>query len=216
MFFTVLSNTSAFSMLIACGIGMARFAGILPAYRPFVVFIWVAVANDLLSYLVINTKSNNVVNSNLYVLLEYGLLLVVFYRLNGSRAAKRYVWLFGVGLLIWIGDNLLFHTLDHINSTYRISYSVIILLLSIRQLSDLIVSEKRSLARNAILWICISFMFYFSFRAFFETFYILQAPFSSSFYFNLFVIFWIINLLTNLTYAIAILWIPKKQEFTIP
>lgn len=216
MFFTVLSNTSAFSMIIACVIGMARFAGILPAYRPFVFFIWMAVANDLFSYLVINTSNNNVINSNLYVLVEYGLLLMTFCRLDGSRMAKRYYFLFIAGAGVWILDNLLLHSLDHINSIFRVSYSVVILLLSIRQLSVLIVSEKRSLSRNAVLLMSVSFMFFFSFKAFFETFYILQPPFSRSFYFNLFAIFWVINLLTNLTYAIAILWIPRKQEFTIP
>ena len=216
MFFTVLSNLSAFSMIIACVIGMARFGGILPAYRPFLFFIWIAVANDLLSYLVINSQNNNVINSNFYVLVEYGLLLMTFYRLNGSKAIKMYSSLFFSGACVWALDNLLLHSLDRINSIFRVTYSVVILLLSIRQLSGLIMSEKRSLARNAVLLMSISFMFYFSFKAFFETFYILQAPFSSSFYFNLFVIFWVINLFTNLTYAITILWIPRKQEFTIP
>jgi hypothetical protein len=216
MFFSLLNQVSAFSILVACIIGMARFAKILPVYRPFLFFIWISGCNEIISLTMIYIDNNNILNSNLYALVEYGLLLLVFYSWNEPRTRNRYTLFFVCGLVVWLIDNIIIHSLSTINSSFRVFYSIVILFLSINQLNKLIVFEKKSLSRNAIFLACMGFCLYFSYKAFIETFYLFEMPFSNPFYGNLFSILLLINLFTNLIYAIAVLCMPTKREFTLP
>ncbi len=219
MLFSLLNQVSTFSIFAACMIGIFRFGKVLPAYRPFLLFIWVGAGNELLSVVCISVTDNNVPNSNIYVLMEYLLLLYVFYNWNLAKTRKtkiRYLLLLSGGLSAWILDNLVVNSLFTINCTFRVIYSIIILLLSINQINKLTVFAKKKVTGDAMFQICMAFAFYFSYKAFIETFYILEMPFSKPFYLNCFIILLIINLLTNLIYAIAVLCMPTKREFILP
>ncbi len=215
MFFFVLNQVSTFSILIASIIAMARYAGTVPAYRPFIFFIWVGACNDTFSMLLVFMGRNNLINSNLYVLIEYMLLLLIFHTWNDSKKTKLYFLLLGAGCIVWIVDNVMIHSLYNINSGFRVFYAFVILFLSVQQVKKLIRLEKKALITNAMFQICMCFIFYFSCKAYIETFYILDMDFSNAFNLDRFSVLLFINLFSNLIYAIAILCIPRKQEFTI-
>ncbi len=214
MNFFLLNEISTASILPAAIIGIVRYQKILPVYRPLLWFIWAGTVNEAVSWVLIEINRNNVVNSNMYVLAEFVFLLLIFYRWNEKTPKNRYLFLLTLGLLVWITDNFILHSLHTINSIFRVLYSILILFLSINQVNKLIVYEKKNLIRNAMFLSCMAFIFFYSYKAFIETFYILQLPFSKLFYLNLFQILLFVNLFTNLVYAIAILCIPSKQEFS--
>ncbi len=215
MNFFLLNEISTASILPAALLGVVRYKKALPVYRPLLWFIWIGTVNEAVSWVLIELNRNNVVNSNVYVLIEYVLLLSVFYHWNERAPRKRFLFLLAAGVLVWVTDNFLLNSLHTINSIFRVLYSIVILFLSINQVNKLIVYEKKNLIRNAMFLTCMAFIFFYSYKAFIETFYILQLPFSKLFYLNLFQILLFVNLFTNLVYAIAILCIPSKQEFSL-
>ena len=217
MFFSILNQVSTFSILIACVIGMRRYATTLPVYRPFLFFIWVGAANEVVSIVLVSIHKNNIPNSNIYALIEYLLLLLIFYRWSETRVKRlQYAVLLAIGVFAWTMDDLVFYTLNTINSAFRVFYSLLIVLLSINQVNKLVVFEKKNLLTNTMFQVCMAFSFYYSYKAFLETFYLLEMPFTDQFYQQLFTILLFINFFTNIVYAIALLCMPTKREFTLP
>jgi hypothetical protein len=213
--FFLLNHISTYSILVAAIIGLVRYKRIHRFYRPFLFFIWLGTFSELLSMWLAYTSGNSMPAGNIYVLAEYPLLLYIFYRWTKDDSPFRYRLLLSAGLVIWIIDNLWWHTLFTVNSVYRVFYSVIILYESVRMLNGLLLSEKKRLLTNPVFQVCMAFLLYYSFKAFIEIFYIAQLSFSDGFYMSLFQVLLCVNLLTNLIYAIAVLCFPTKQEFSL-
>lgn len=183
-------------------------------YRPFFIFLWIAFTGDILNLACTELLHSTIVLSNIYVLVEFLVILWVFYKWNQSLKKTRYLLLGLAGLVIWMLDNFVWHSISSgINSLYRIYYCIVIVFLSIDLINKLIIFERKKLVGNAMFLVCVTFTFYFSYKAYVESFYVLKFSFSKGFLYTVFAIMKIINLLSNLMYTIAVLCMPKKQEF---
>lgn len=182
----------------------------IPAiYHPFTILIWLGTANELVSLYMILHVNGNMFNSNIYVLLEYLLLLWQFKRWNSWRLVIP-VLLFLIGVLVWIVDNIIVHSLTTNNSLFRMIYSAIIMLLSIKQISKIITGETHHLLKNTQFLICMAFILYYTFKAYFESFNLFDVGISDQFFYWLWLVLNILNLIVNIIYSYAILWIKKK------
>jgi hypothetical protein len=203
------------SIIFAAIAGLIRVRRISPVYYPFLIIVWFGLLNEILSIVMAYSIRNNSINSNVFVLIEYLLLLWQFYKWNdGNR--KKYYLLACIGTLVWVADNLLINSLSQNNSTFRIFYSFIIVLLSINQINKIIIYEKGALIKNAMFIICITFLFYYGCKAFVETFNTIHLSLSNVFLWNLYIILYFVNVFSNVLYTLAILCIPVRQEFTLP
>ena len=206
-----------YSIAIPASIGLIRFSKINEAYRPFIYYCLLDMLNHSLSYILIEAYHSNTINSNIFVLIE-AILFVVLFRNWGifkSKPLMFYVTLAMLGL-VWIIDNLVWHELGSINSFFRIVYSFILVFLSIQQMNVLIASAKKNLLYNSIFLICCGLIIYYSYKATIEVFFFIQLNASVSFYSNIFTILVLANLFVNLIFAWAVLWIPKKPKFISP
>lgn len=203
------------SIIIAAIVGMIRIKSIDRGFYPFLFFIWAGLANDSLSLALMVSGSSNTVNSNIFVLLELALVLFLFYKWNNGSTRKYYL-LAGLGLATWVADNVIVNTITDNNSMFRVFYSFVIVFLSIDQVNKILIFEKGVLLKNAMFIICITFLFFFGFKAFVESLNMFHLGLSDRFLNNLWMIVYFINFIANLLYAIAILWIPAKQKFSLP
>jgi hypothetical protein len=203
------------SIVIAVIIGVIRFKKIAADFYPFLLVILTGLVNESLSLVLIYTTGSNTINSNFFVLLEYALLLWQFYRWEG-RHHKKYFLLAGIGLAIWITDNLLVNTLAQNNSLFRVFYSFVILFLSIDEINKLIIFENEDLLKNACFIICFTFLFYYGLKAFIESYNMFHLGLSKGLLQSLWIILYFVNVVANLLYAIAILCMPPKLKFTFP
>ena len=64
--------------------------------------------------------------------------------------------------------------------------------------------------------LCTAFIIFFAYKALLESFYLIELKLNDNFYRSLFVILTFLNLIINLVYALAALWLPTKQRFTLP
>ncbi|MGH2565038.1 MAG: hypothetical protein ACRDE5_11025, partial [Ginsengibacter sp.] len=128
------------SILIAAIIGIIRFKFISRIFRPFLFIIWLGLLNESLSLLIIYNAGGNTINSNVFVLLEYLLILLQFYLWNGTNKIY-YVLAASSGIIVWLADNFILNTITQNNSVFRIFSSFVILLFSINQINKLIIYE---------------------------------------------------------------------------
>ncbi len=216
MNYFIISIISSFSIALAAILGIIRYPSILKEYRPFIFFIWLGLLNEIVSLIFVFMKKSNSINSNIYVFLEFFLILLLFYMWNSRRIKQVYISLLLTGFCVWIIDNFLLHSLLERNSLFRVYYSFVIVLLSINQINRLIVDNKKNIFRNAMFLIYLTFIVYYSYKTFIEVFYIFHIKFSIYFYTSIVLFLLFINFVANLAYAIAVLCIPKKREFTLP
>jgi len=204
-----------YSIVIAAIIAIFRFKSIMADYYPFIFFIWLGLFNEILSLLLIYNYESNTVNSNLYVLVEYLLLLWQFYKWS-DNGSKRYYWLAGIGIAVWIADNFIINTIFHNNSVFRVFYSFIIIFFSIDKVNNLLVFEYSNLLKHPVFITCIAFTFYYGFKAFVESFNMVHLGLNPVILKDLWIILYFVNGTANLLYAIAVLCIPKKIKFISP
>lgn len=206
----------SFSIGIAGIIGVIRFNKINPIFYPFIFLIWLGLVNEIISFLLIRSGYSNAVNSNIYVLLE-SILIAWFFKYQGLFNEK--YWNFaGVIILLvtlWVVQNFIISSIHRFTSYFNVVYSFIIVLMSIHLINRLIIREKRMIVRNPIFIICIGFILFYLCAVLIEIFWIYGLNSSKEFRFQVYQIMTIINLIVNLIYALAVLWIPRKQEYTL-
>ncbi len=198
----VISHYSALMPALALLVFRRR---ITSSWVPFIWFIIVGIINEFVSQFWISNFHSNLVNSNLYVAIEFILLVWQFYRWRPGARKVFFIVIICAGLAVWLLDNIILHRLYDNNSLYRIFYSIVLVLFSIDQLNRELIYEKKQLLRNARFLICFTFMVYYGNKAFIESFNIYHLDISPSFYGRLFVIMDIINIAASIIFSLAIL-----------
>jgi hypothetical protein len=204
---------TGFSIVIAAVIGLVRFRQSAKAYRPFFYVVWLGLLNHSFSLLSVYYFRTNAVNGNIFVLAEAMLYIWLFGNWGTFRGRKRV----GAGLLIllvlaWVTDNLLVHTLWSANAGFRIITAFVMIFLAIEQLTKHISNIRQSLLRHPVFVICSGLLIYFSYKAFIEVFFLVETDGSLTFMYHIYTIMVCVNCFVNLTFAWAILWIPKKNQ----
>ncbi len=202
-------------LLVPAVVAIYRFRLIDKTFLPFLLLIWVGAVNEILSLVLIYTVKTNSANSNIYVLLEYILVMYQFYRWS-DRSAKLYLFFILAGLLVWITDNLLLNSIFYRNALFRIFYSFIVIFFSIDQVNKLIVYERRSLFKNPVFLVCLTFLIYYSCKAFVEVFITFDLGLDEAFNEKVIMLMVFSNFFSNILYTIALVCIPPKLEFTLP
>ncbi|HEX2535497.1 MAG TPA: hypothetical protein VHK69_17255 [Chitinophagaceae bacterium] len=205
-----------YSILLAGIIGIVRFQKIQSTYYPFLYCIWLAGVNEVISSYLLLTGQYNIINSNIYNLAE-ALLVLWFFRRLGAFQRYRFLFPFfaGVFTTAWVWENFIYHDFGTaFNSYFNIIYSFPLVLLAINAINTYLIKE-RNLLKNPAFLICIGIIIFFTYRVLVEAFYVYGLNGSSSFSARVYDILSIINVLCNLIYALAVLWMQKKQVFTL-
>lgn len=204
---------SAATILVPLAAAITRYGRLSKRYLPLLWVLIIGALNESVSYLTIRWFRNNLVNSNLYTIIEYFLLLLLFYRIKEQRK----IWLIAassIGLAVWCTDNLWLHELQHSNALFRIFSSMVIIWLSIDKITMLVLNGITDPYKKTDLLLCFSFFIYYTYRSFILLFKAFVPNQNTGFYAHLWLLLGLLNIATNLIYTLAILWIPKPQERT--
>lgn len=205
------------SIAIAAFIGLVRYRSIAADYRPFLFLVWLALINEVLSIVLIELYGTNVYNGNVYVLAEMFLVIWQFYNWGRvQRTASFYRIIAMILTLVWVADNLVLHRFSEFNSLFRVSSSVVLAFLAIDHINFTTVSANRRIATDPSFLVSVAMLLFFSLKGVMEVFYLFRINLSNNFYNAIILLLSFTNLLTNLLYAIAVLWMPQKQRFSLP
>lgn len=205
------------SILLPFLAAVIRFSRISKVYHPFLYFMFIGFANESLNIGIIMSGRENTVNSNIYMLLEWILLSWQFKRWGLFQKRE---WLLSVITIIvlgvWIAENFIFFNINRYNSYFLIIYSLIISLMSISIINKLIVTERKKLTRNATFIVCVAFVMYYAITAFAEVFWLYGFDDYKALSGNIQNISLVVNFISMIFFTVAIIWMPKKQKFTLP
>lgn len=131
--------------------------------------------------------------------------------------------LFWALLILWGWENIAAGKITSVSSWFRIAYSFLIVILSIAMIGLLLyqnihtpwLTGERSIFLHPVFLISGGAIIFFIFKLVIEIFWWYGIDRSSSFRKNLYHILIYINPAVNLIYTLAILWIPRKQRYTI-
>ena len=216
MIYTIVVSSSL-SIGIAALIGALRYRSIHRSYYPFIYCCWLGILNECTSIFLVQKGYSNAINSNIYVLLEFGLLTWQFYNWGffNRRFALLTVLISAIAG-IWIWENFFPYQLNHFSSWFRVVYAFALVLMGISILNRQIAKEKRHLLSNPIILICLTIIIYYTYKVLVESFWLYGLNKGKIFRNNVYLILAYINLFTNLIFALAVLWMPKKLQFTLP
>lgn len=197
-------------------IGWIRFKKINPAFFPFVYLVTLGFLSELISYILIRLHYSNAVVYNIYSVAEALLIVWQFQRWKLIHFPMKILRVLLVGITVfWILENFFISTIHSFSSYFIISYSFLIVLLTIKTLTEVIVRERHHLLKNSIFLICLGFLLYFTYSIMIEAFWMYGLNRFPVFQNNIYYILVIINLIANLVYALAALWIPIKPKFIL-
>lgn len=210
------SQALIYLIIIPASIGWVRYKNISPAYFPFLVLMWVGASNEIVSFFVIRIYNNNIINYNFYLLIESLLILWQFHRWRLFEKKKTYRILQATFLIAWILECLFLSKLYlGFNSYFQIFYSFVIVLMSVNMINHVLMRERGSLLKSPLFIVCSVFVILFTYAVVVETFWAYGLQMSTDFKVKLQHIFVVINFLCNTIYTLAILWMPKRQAFTL-
>ncbi|MGE5521014.1 MAG: hypothetical protein ACM3VS_13870 [Candidatus Dadabacteria bacterium] len=203
-----------FAIYISGIIALVRFKSINPAFYPFIYCTWIGCLNETLSTILIYNGYHSLLNSNIYVLIE-AILFLQFFNKLGTISRSMFQWLLVSVVLVWISENFILGSITRNSTYFRIYYSWVLVLASIHTINDLITSGTRKLETNSTFLICIGFVIYYTYKILVQAFVIYAVMQSQSFLMSIYVIMFYINFGTNLLYAVAVLWMPRKLGFSM-
>lgn len=204
----------SFSILLPVLIAIVRFKIIGMSYYPFIGAQILGLINELVYDPVAIKFGTSAPSENIHVLLETMMFVWQFKKWNLFTNKKTYILLQSFITITWFCEIFYHKTLLIFFSFFIILSSFLIILLSINMVNRLLISLNGILFKNPIFLISAGFIIFFTYRIIVEVFWV--SNISGVFADNVYLILSIINFLVNIVYALAVLWIPRKQTFILP
>lgn len=222
------------SNLIVVILSLIYFKRISAVYHPFIYLTWVGLANNIVSYFSGLYLRTNALNSCIYLLLASFLVLWQFRRwkiLSNTRIYRSMqvgaciLWLIDSLFIaaygesyktVWLVESIFKNGFNDFNSIYNVISSFLAVLLSIHMINRTIVRERESLLRNPAFLICCGFIFFFAYVVLVEIFYLYSMYISAmETGMDIFHIVAYVNLICNIIFAYSMLWMRKREAFTL-
>jgi hypothetical protein len=211
------------SILPAAVLGAVKFRKMDPSYRLFIYYIFFVLGFEVFVYSLMRFAEQHTafnilgVSFNIYAIAEFSLLTWIFHKWGlFNNHQKVFLSILVVFLVSWFLSTLLTKGFYKRNHYFAIAYSFALIFFSISAFNKLVIQERRSLLRNPKFWICLGIVIFYSYFVVSSSVRILIIPNKNNqeFFAKLLDINVYSNLLVNLLYALAIIWIPNKKNFT--
>lgn len=201
----------ALSIGLPAIIGLIRFKRIDFRFVPFILLMWVGLLNELLNWIVLAQGYSNAINSNIYYLID-SLLLLLFFQQNELIKGRTLKIIGVVFVATWIIELFFFRSIHVFSSYFILIYSSTMVIMSIDMINKVFFSGSFTGKSGPLFLICTGLILFYTCATLIEIFWIWGLNGTSIFRMQVYRIMAYINLTTNLIYAIALLWIPRKQE----
>lgn len=201
----IFTTICSFTGLVPALYAILKYKLINEEHRIFVFYLIVGCAVDIsgrlsliFRYLIFAREL-----SNFYILFEGIIFLILFYKWSALKRTSFIIFLTLI-FVSWFLDNYYLKSFDDSCSMYRILYSIIIVLLSIKLVQKVNLNQRASILKDPLSLISITLIFNFSYRSVFESLYLFKLGFSNNFYLSAYLIFITFNVISNCTYTYAI------------
>lgn len=208
------------SLLLSCTVliplimGLLRVNRVRASYQPFLLFLLLAFTSEVVGYVSAKLTRSNMLSSNIYTLLEAGLILYQFYTWGFLKKRPRLmIALVGAYLLIWSWENIAMGQLcENFCSYFVVLYSLVTVLLCINEINSLITAWSGNLFMHSKFLICTGFIIIGVYSLITEGTMLIDPE--NSFVINkIFTLYVFINAFVNIVYAIAVYFMPVRDDY---
>ena len=213
----ILMFVLSMSIIIPAIIGIVRWRVIDAAYYPFiyniVVVLLVEIINGTHKFSVATTELLNI-----FSIIDFCLFAWLFHNWGLFNYNKnRFTIIITSFCVVWIYITFFLIGFTKINNPFLLIYSFALIIFSVTTFNKIVVQERVNIFTNAKFWICIGIIIFYSF------FIVTRATdlsagllltISKPFLRSLQTINNYSNVLVNLLYAVAVIWIPRKKNIT--
>jgi hypothetical protein len=205
------------SILFPLIIGLIRLKAVKKNYLPFFCNLSLGCLVEIISYNLIKMHHiSNAIPTNIFVLAEWILLFYQFHQWGFLKKQKKNLsLLLGIPVLLWIIENLIFWKIVEFSPYFRVSYSFLLVLMSISKINFMITYDHKNLFRNPVFIICIGFIVYFIYQIVYEWAYQLSRIESTYFTETISYLFGYMNALVNIIFGVAFLLIPVQRKYKL-
>ena len=204
------------SMMVPAIIAAVRLPNISSEFDPFLIFIWLNAFNVGFGNIIEPLGYYNIVHYNIWFLSDAFILLWLFKKWNLFESKKLY---YSIGIMFaicWAAETIFLSKFTgDFNSYFRILYSFIVILLSISMINNLLLKANINPLKNSIFLICCTFVLLNTITVIGEAFFAYNLILGNKFRMYMEDLITFINVLCSLFFALIILWMPKKQAFTL-
>jgi hypothetical protein len=217
-----MSDTTRFilslSIVFAAIIGVIRFKKMDPAFHPFVYYACLGLITEIIIYILVGKEMYQTIAiwANVYGLAEFFLLTWLFHNWGLFKKRKKiFVFIIAFFFFLWF-ITMLIGGYQKINFYFFIIYSFTLIFFSISSFNRMVVNDRKNIFSNARFWICLGIIIFYTYFILINTAKLsfLKPHLTKYFIDNLQAINRYSNLLVNLLYAIAVIWIPRKKNIT--
>ena len=196
--------------------GAIRLPRISSEFDPFIVCIWFYGFNGGISWMVQHVGYYNIFHYNIWFLADAYCLLWAFKKWNLFASKKLYYSIAVFFGACWLVETVYFSNLTgDYNSYFRIIYTFTVILMSISMINALLLKATINPLKNPIFLICCTLILLNTISLISEAFFAYNLVFSDQFRTYVDHINTFINALCSLIFALIILWLPRKQAFTL-
>lgn len=191
--------------------GILRLRNSDASYRPFLIYIFISLLNELFVglYLVSFSKDIKTLNWQIFNLFEWLILLIQFYYWG---TFKKYKPLFYILLVVslggWTFENFVYSDIYAFNPVFLISYSFVLILFGINTINYTFAQHNQMLSKNGLFIICVGIVIFFIYTIVVFTFLAMDTRHDKQLIQSIFEIRVYINAITNMLYAAGIYFIP--------
>lgn len=208
----IINDICGLSLLLAGVIGLVRFRSISPVYYPFLYFVWLGCANELLSTVLAHRGFYTTVNNNIYVLLASAIMLWFFKSIGlFDRRPRLFDLLLASFATVWLYETFVLRDIQQISSYFRMYFSFVVVLLSVSAINRILVSTTGAIHTSPVFLIATGFIVFYTYKVLIEAFWLYGLGTSHEFAAMVYQILIYIIFFVNLIYALAALWIPKQR-----
>jgi hypothetical protein len=205
------------SIVFSVIIGIVRWRIIDVTYYPFiyniVVVLLVEIINGTHAYSVATVELLNI-----FSIIDFCLFAWLFHNWGlFNRNKKWFLVTIVAAIAVWLYITFFATGFSKINNPFLLIYSAALIIFSVTTFNKIVVQERKNIFTNAKFWICIGIIIFYSFFIVTRAtdmsaglFLTISQPFLRS----LQKINNYSNVLVNLLYAVAVIWIPKKKNIT--
>ncbi len=211
------------SIIFPAAIGVVRWRSIDPSYYPFIYNLMVVLLIEIIIGIISRTIPSNAYTAttktlNLFSLVDFCLFAWLFHNWGLFNHHKNRFWpIIFLALFVWAYITFFVSGFSRINNPFLLLYSATLIFFSVTTFNKIVVQQRINIFTNARFWICIGIIIFYSFfiltRATDLSSGVIKHV-SRSFKDNLQLINTYSNLLVNLLYAVAVIWIPRKKNIT--
>jgi hypothetical protein len=208
-----IQHSFSYSAFFPFLVGLWRYRQLDARYLPFLILIWTGAMNDQVSYLSGKLFRTNAPNSNLWFLTEVLLCIWSFHCWRLFRNSRIPRALAAAFTVLWLLETFVLRNIFDFSVYSHILFAFSIVLMSVQYINKLIVTEQQLTLRNGDFLICISLVIFNSTNVLTECFWLYGYGSDKVFAAQVFSIVTITNLISNVIFGFALLWIPRKQVF---